>query len=57
MIKTPYISVKDLSGELSKQGFKVSDPTVSSLRSDVRDTLRALNEMGIGAFELTAPEL
>lgn len=52
VIKDPKITIPDLSAKLKTKGLKVSDLTVSSLRSDVRDTLRVLNELELGNFEL-----
>lgn len=50
--KKPSISVEELSEKLKAQGYKVTGVTISSLRSDTRDTLRVLNELGIGEFSL-----
>lgn len=52
VIQDPKITIPDLSTKLKGKGLKVSDLTVSSLRSDVRDTLRVLNELELGNFEL-----
>jgi hypothetical protein len=50
--KKPDISVSDLSEKLKGEGFKVSDVTIATLRSDFRDSLRVLNELGVGKFAL-----
>jgi hypothetical protein len=50
--KKPDISVSDLSEKLKGEGFKVSDVTIATLRSDFRDSLRVLNELGVGQFAL-----
>jgi len=50
--KKPSITVDDLSEKLKSSGMKVSDVTIATLRSDTRDTLRVLNELGIGEFKL-----
>lgn len=50
--KKPTISVDDLSQKLKAQNMKVSDVTIATLRSDMRDSLRVLNELGIGEFKL-----
>ena len=52
VVKQPTISVADLSEKLKASGFKVSDVTIATLRSDLRDTLRVLNEVGKGEFVL-----
>lgn len=50
--KNPSISVADLSTKLKDSSLKVSDVTVATLRSDTRDTLRVLNDLGLGEFKL-----
>lgn len=50
--KNPTITVAELSDQLKGQGLKVSDVTIATLRSDFRDSLRVLNEIGIGKFSL-----
>lgn len=52
VVKHPSISVADLSDSLKKAGFKVTDLTIQSMRSNVRDVLRTLNELGMGEFNL-----
>ena len=52
VVKDPKITVADLSAQLKEQGLKVSDVTISTLRSDLRDTLRVMNELKMCAFEL-----
>lgn len=50
--KKPKITVAELSEKLKEDGLKVSDVTIATLRSDVRDTLRVLNELRLGEFVL-----
>lgn len=50
--KNPTITVADIASQLQESGLKVSDVTIATLRSDLRDTLRVLNELGIGKFTL-----
>lgn len=52
VVKKPTISVAELSEKLKAEGLKVSDVTIATLRSDLRDTLRVLNELKIGEFFL-----
>lgn len=50
--KKPDISVEAISEKLKASDMKVSNVTIATLRSDTRDTLRVLNELGIGEFKL-----
>ena len=50
--KKPNITVAELSEKLKADGLKVSDVTIATLRSDLRDTLRVLNELNIATFTL-----
>lgn len=50
--KKPSMSVEEISEKLKSTGMKVTNVTISTLRSDTRDTLRVLNELGIGEFKL-----
>ena len=52
VVKNPTITVTDLSEKLKADGLKVSDVTIATLRSDLRDTLRVLNELKLGNFTL-----
>lgn len=52
VVKKPGITVAELSEKLKDAGFKVSDVTIATLRSDLRDTLRVLNELKITNVEL-----
>ena len=52
VVKKPQITVAELSEKLKAAGLKVSDVTIATLRSDLRDTLRVLNELNIGSFTL-----
>lgn len=52
VVKKPTITVAELSEQLKQDGLKVSDVTIATLRSDLRDTLRVLNELGIAEFVL-----
>lgn len=52
VVKKPSITVAELSEKLKAEGLKVSDVTIATLRSDLRDTLRVLNELNIGEFTL-----
>ena len=52
VVKKPQITVTELSEKLKADGLKVSDVTIATLRSDLRDTLRVLNELGAGNFKL-----
>ena len=52
VVKNPKISVAELTEKLKEDGLKVSDVTVATLRSDLRDTLRVLNELNMGEFVL-----
>jgi outer membrane biosynthesis protein TonB len=52
VVKNPKISVSELSEQLKEDGLKVSDVTIATLRSDLRDTLRVLNELEIAKFVL-----
>ena len=47
VVKKPKITVADLAEALQADGFKVSDVTISTLRSDTRDTLRVLRDAGM----------
>lgn len=50
--QNPAITVAELSDKLSSEGFKVTDVTIATLRSNVRDILRVLNELNLGNFVL-----
>jgi hypothetical protein len=52
IVQQPNISVLDLSGKLLEDGIKVSDITIATLRSSTRETLRVLNELELGNFEM-----
>jgi hypothetical protein len=52
VVKNPTITVAQLSEQLKEAGLKVSEVTIATLRSDLRDTLRVLNEVGVGKFSL-----
>ena len=52
VVKKPNITVAELSEKLKADGLKVSDVTIATLRSDLRDTLRVLNELNIATFTL-----
>ena len=52
VVKKPTITVAELSEQLKQDGLKVSDVTIATLRSDLRDTLRVLNELEMGNFSL-----
>lgn len=52
VVKKPSITVAELAEKLKASGLKVSDVTIATLRSDLRDTLRVLNEVGKGEFVL-----
>lgn len=52
VVKKPTISVAELSEKLKASGLKVSDVTIATLRSDLRDTLRVMNELNLGTFVL-----
>lgn len=52
VVKKPKITVAELSEKLKADGLKVSDVTIATLRSDLRDTLRVLNELKMGEFVL-----
>lgn len=52
VVKKPTISVAELSEKLKANGLKVSDVTIATLRSDLRDTLRVMNELNLGTFVL-----
>lgn len=52
VVKKPKITVAELSEKLKADGLKVSDVTIATLRSDLRDTLRVMNELNLGKFEL-----
>lgn len=52
VIKKPSITVKELSDKLKTKDLKVSDVTIATIRSDTRDTLRVLNEVGGGHYKL-----
>lgn len=52
VVKNPKISVADLEAQLKDLDLKVSNVTIATLRSDMRDTLRVMNEVGVGQFEL-----
>lgn len=45
VVKDPKITVKDIAAKLRSKGLKVSDVTIASLRSSVRDTLRVMREL------------
>lgn len=52
VVKKPKITVAELSEKLKADGLKVSDVTIATLRSDLRDTLRVMNELKLGEFVL-----
>jgi hypothetical protein len=52
VVKKPTITVSEIAEQLKESGLKVSDVTIATLRSDLRDTLRVLNELKIGEFVL-----
>ena len=52
VVTHPSISVAELSDSLKKAGFKVTALTIQSMRSNVRDVLRTLNELNLGEFDL-----
>lgn len=52
VVKNPKISVADLEAQLKALDLKVSNVTIATLRSDMRDTLRVMNEVGVAQFEL-----
>lgn len=47
LAKKPSASTEELAGVLEKKGLKLSDLSISSIRADTRDTIKALNEAGI----------
>lgn len=53
VIKKPKLAVDDLIEQLEKKGYKTpSKLTVTSIRSDTRDTIRVLNDAGVTQIEL-----
>ena len=53
MLKERNLSLADLVDALRKQGYTPHVGTVSSLRSDTRDTLRVIQDAGLADFQLT----
>jgi hypothetical protein len=51
IIENPQITVMEITEKLRAKQLKVTDKTIYSLRYDVLDTLRALNELGITNFK------
>lgn len=47
VVKDPNITVKDIASKLKAKSLKVSDVTIASLRSSVRDTLRVMRELNM----------
>jgi hypothetical protein len=47
VVKNPKISVKDIAAKLRSKDMKVSDVTIASLRSSVRDTLRVMRDLNM----------
>jgi hypothetical protein len=56
VVRKPWISVAELSAEVKQRELKLTDVTIATWRSSMRDMLRVLNEEGLGNFQLTAPE-
>jgi len=54
VVKKPHITVDEITSKLKVLDLKVTPVTISTLRSSVRDTLRVLNEEGLGTFKLNA---
>jgi len=54
VVKKPHITVDEITAKLKTMDLKVTPVTISTLRSSVRDTLRVLNEEGLGTFKLKA---
>lgn len=52
VVKKPTITVQEIADKLKSNEMKVSNVTIATLRSDTRDTLRVVNELGIGEFKL-----
>jgi hypothetical protein len=52
VVKKPHITVDEITSKLKALDLKVTPVTISTLRSSVRDTLRVLNEEGLGTFKL-----
>lgn len=47
VVRDPAIAVDELIEKLKGKGFKASDVTVSSIRSDTRDTMKVLADAGL----------
>jgi hypothetical protein len=52
VVRRPTISVNEILDKLKENNLKVSPVTVATLRSSIRDTLRVVNEEGVGQFQL-----
>ena len=52
VVRRPTISVNEILDKLKENNLKVTPVTVATLRSSIRDTLRVLNEEGVGKFQL-----
>jgi hypothetical protein len=52
VMRRPTISVNEILDKLKENNLKVTPVTVATLRSSIRDTLRVLNEEGVGKFQL-----
>jgi hypothetical protein len=52
IIKKPRSTADELQEALKKKGLTLSDLSVSSIRADTRDTIRALNEAGVTKIDL-----
>lgn len=52
VVRKPSATVQEIKQKLDEHGLRVTDITISTLRSSTRDTLRVVNEEGAGHFEL-----
>lgn len=52
VLTNPKITVGDIAEKLKVHRMKVSDVTIYTLRYDIRDTLRAMNDLGMAEFDI-----
>ena len=52
VVRKPSATVQEIKQKLDEHGLRVTDITITTLRSSTRDTLRVLNEEGAGHFKL-----
>ena len=53
MVRDPHISIEDLTAELHANSFSLTEFTIASIRSEFRQTLKVLNNLGVLSDELS----